>query len=152
VVKYLRIGITAVLIAGTAGGPAAQAPATVAERIRSAMVAQEPNWRLDDTAIEDERFWHEWKNGTERISIEYAEHPTDLDASAWLRALPGKLPVPGEEPLIGVGDEALIWARPSIPGIATIRFRKARYIAGVTAPSKAAALRIAKLVLEQIYE
>ena len=150
--KYVRTGIAAVLIVAAALAPAAQAPATVAERVRTAMLAQEPGWQLDDSAVEDQRFWHEWKNRAERISIEYTEHPSDADASAWLQALPGKLAMSGEEPLTGVGDEALIWARLSSSGVTTIRFRKTRYIAAVTAPSKTIATRIANLIAAQIYE
>ena len=151
-VRYLRTGMVAVLIAAAALVPEAQAPATVAERVRTAMLAQEPGWQLDDSALEDERFWQEWKNRAERISIEYTEHPSDADASAWLQALPGKLAMSGEEPLTGVGDEALIWTRLSSSGTTTIRFRKTRYIAAVTAPSKTFAVRIAKRIAAQIYE
>ena len=151
-VKYGRTGIAAILIVAAALAPEAQAPATVAERVRSAMLAHESGWQLDDSAVEDQRFWHEWKKRAERISIEYTEHPSDADASAWLQALPGKLAMSGEEPLTGVGDEALIWARLSASGATTIRFRKTRYIAAVTAPSKTIATRIANLVAAQIYE
>ena len=152
-VKYVRTGIAALLIVGAILAPeAAQAPGTVAERVRTAMLAQEPGWQLDDSAAENQRFWHEWKNRAERISIEYTEHPSDADASAWLQALPGKLAMSGEQPLTGVGDEALIWAGLSSSGATTIRFRKTRYIAAVTAPSKTIATRIANLVAAQIYE
>ena len=150
--KYCRSGITAVLIVAAALAPEAQAPAIVAERVRTAMLAHESGWQLDDSAMEDQRFWHEWKKRAERISIEYSEHPSDADASAWLQTLPGKLAMSGEEPLTGVGDEALIWARLSTSGATTIRFRKTRYIAAVTAPSKTIATRIANLVAAQIYE
>jgi hypothetical protein len=34
------------------------------------MLAHEPGWQLDDSAVEDHRFWHEWTKRTERISIE----------------------------------------------------------------------------------
>ena len=150
-VKDVRNGIGAVLIVVAGLAPGAQAPATVAERVRTAMLAHEPAWRLDDSAVEDQRFWHEWENRADRISIEYTEHPSDADASAWLQALPGRLAMSGER-LTGVGDEALIWARLSSSGTTTIRFRKARYIAAVTAPSKTIATRIANLVAAQIYE
>ena len=125
-VKYVGTGIAAVLIVAAAVAPEAQAPATVAERVRTAMLAQEPGWQLDDSAVEDQRFWHEWKNRAERISIEYTEHPSDADASAWLKALPGTLPMGGEEPLTGVGDEALIWTGLTSLGTTTIRFRKTK--------------------------
>jgi hypothetical protein len=106
------------------------------------MLARQPGWHLDESAVED-RFWHGWKNRAERISIEYTEHPSAADASAWLQALPGTLTVSGEEPLIGVGDEALIWAGLTTTGKTMIRFRKTRYIAAVTDPSKPIATRIA---------
>jgi hypothetical protein len=54
--------------------------------------------------------------------------------------------VRGEQPLTGVGDEALRWAGLSRSGVTTIRSRKTRYIAAVTAPSKTIATRIANLV------
>ena len=148
--KYVRTGIAAVLIVATALAAEAQAPGTVAERVRTAMLAQEPGWQLDDSAMEDQRFWNIWKNRAERISIEYTEHPSDADARAWLQALPGKLAMSGEEPLTGIGDEALMWARLSSSGVTTIRFRKTRYIAAVKAPSKTIATRIADLVAAQI--
>ena len=151
-VKYGQTGITAVLIVAAALAPEAQAPATVAERVRTAMLAHESGWHLDDSAVENHRFWHEWKKRSERISIEYTEHPSDADASAWLQALPGKLAMSGEKPLTGVGEEALIWTGLSTSGATTIRFRKARHIAAVTAPSKRIATRIANLVAKQIYE
>ncbi len=151
-VKYGRTGIAAVLIVAAALAPDAQAPATVAERVRTAMLAHESGWQLDDSAVEDRRFWHVWKKRAERISIEHTEHPSDADASAWLQALPGKLAMPGEEPLTGLGDEALIWAGMTVSGTTTIRFRKTRYIAAVTAPSKTIATRIANLVAAQFSE
>jgi hypothetical protein len=151
-VKYGRTGIAAALIVAAALASEAQAPATVAERVRTAMLARESGWQLDDSAVEDQRFWHEWKKRAQRIAIEYTEHPSDADASAWLQALPGTLAMPGEEPLTGVGDEALIWARVTASGKTTIRFRKTRYIAAVTAPSKTIATRIANLVAAQIDE
>ena len=58
----------------------------------------------------------------------------------------------GEKPLTGVGDEALIWTGLTSLGTTTITFRKARYIAEVTAPSKTIASRIANLVAAQIDE
>ena len=149
-VKYRRTGIAAVLIVAAALAPEAQAPAAVAERVRTAMLAHESGWQLDDSAVEDRRFWHEWKKRAERISIEYTEHPSDADASAWLQALPRTLAMPGEEPLTGVGDEALIWARLTASGTTTIRFRKTSYIGAVTAPSKTIATRIANLFAAQI--
>lgn len=97
-VKYGRTGIAAVLIVATALAPEAQAPATVAARVRAAMLERESGWHLEDSAVEDQRFWHEWKKRSERISIEYTEHPCDADASAWLQALPGKLAMSGEAP------------------------------------------------------
>ena len=57
----------------------------------------------------------------------------------------------GEKPQTGLGDEALIWTGLTSSGTTTIRFRKTRYIAGVTAPSKAIAVRIASLIASQIY-
>lgn len=150
--KDVRTATAAALIAVTALAAGAQAPATVAERVRTAMLANEAGWRLDDSAAEDERFWQEWKRGSDRISIDYAEHPSDADASAWLKALPGTLPMPGEKRLTGVGDEALIWARMTTSGKTTITFRKARYIAAVTAPSETMATRIANMVAAQIHE
>ena len=77
---------------------------------------------------------------------------SDADASAWLKALPGTLPMSGEKRLTGVGDEALIWARMTTSGKTTIRFRKARYIAAVTAPSETMATRLANMVAAQIHE
>ena len=150
--KYGRTGFAAVLIVAVAVAPEAQAPATVAERVRTAMLVHESGWRLDDSAVEDHRFWHEWRKRAEQISIEYTEHPSDADASAWLQLLPGKLAMSGEERLTGVGEEALIWTGLSASGTTTIRFRKARYIAAVTAPSKAIAIRIANLVAKEIYD
>ena len=148
----VRTATAAALIAVAALAAGAQAPATVAERVRTAMLANEAGWRLDDSAVEDERFWQEWKRGSDRISIDYTEHPSDADASAWLKALPGTLPMSGEERLTGVGDEALIWARMTTSGKTTIRFRKARYIAAVTAPSETMATRLANMVAAQIHE
>jgi hypothetical protein len=149
-VKYGRTGIAAVLIVAAAVAPEAQAPATVADRVRTAMLAHESGWQLDDSAVEDQRFWHEWKKRAERISIEYTAHKSDADASAWLLALPGRVAMSGYEPLTGVGDEALIWARPRVSRKATIHLRTTRYIASVTAPSKTIATRIANLVAAQI--
>ena len=150
-VLCVRTGIAAVLIGAAALVGDAQAPATVDERVRTAILAKEPAWKLDDSAVEDRRFWHEWKNRAERISIEYTDHQSRADASAWLYALPGKVSMPGWKPLIGVEDEALIWTLPSV-GKTTICFRKTRYIVSVTAPSKTLATRIAHLVAAQIYE
>lgn len=149
--KYVRTAIAAVLIVTAALAAQAQAPTTVSERVRTTMLAQEPGWQLADSAVEDQRFWHEWRNRAERIAIEYTAHPSDADASAWLQALPAHLAMSGHEPLTGVGDEALIWDRLTSSGKTTIQFRKARYIGAVTAPSKTIATRIANMLAAQMY-
>jgi hypothetical protein len=115
------------------------------------MLAHESGWHIDDSALEDHRFWHEWKKRAEQISIEYTEHPSDADVSAWLQSLPGKLAMSGEERLSDVGEEALISTGLSASGTTTSRFRKARYIAAVMAPSKTTPSG-ANLVVKQIYE
>src|SRR5688572_16591075 len=55
-VKYGRTGIAAVLIVAAALAPEAQGPGTVAERVRTGMLAHESGWQLDDSAVEDQRF------------------------------------------------------------------------------------------------
>jgi hypothetical protein len=134
----------------TARSSAADAPVMMAERVRRLMVKNERGWRLDADAVYDQRFWQEWKNRNERISIEYTEYSTAADASAWLIALPGTLPMPGHKPLSGVGEEAWIWAGPTTNGTSNIQFRKSRYVVSVTAPSRSAALRVATMIAAQI--
>jgi hypothetical protein len=143
---------TAAVLILVAASTQAQTPAVVAERVRTAILAKESGWRLQDSALEDWRFWHEWRHRSERLSIEYTEYLSHSEASAWLRALPGSVPMPGYEPVSGVGDEALIWARLGSSKTTTIYFRKTRYIGSVSAPSTASATRIAKLVAAQIHE
>lgn len=150
-VKYICSGIAAVLLVAGTLPLAAQRSAKVAERVRTALIAEERGWQLDASAVEDQRFWHVWKKRDQRIGIDYAEYPSDMDARAWLEALPGRVAMPGYVPLTGVGDEALIFRLRS-SGKSTIYFRKARYIASVTAPSETLATRIAKLLIAQLHE
>ena len=130
-----------------------QTPAVVAERVRTAIVTKESGWRLQDSAIEDRRFWQVWRHRTERLSIEYTEYSSPSDASEWLRALPDQpLPMPGYEPVSGIAEEALMWARLGPSRATTIYFRKARYIGSVSAPSTASATRLTQLVAAQIHD
>lgn len=130
----------------------AQAPVMMAERVRTVMLKNERGWHLDDSAVYEQRFWQEWKNRDERISIEYTEHPSAVAARAWLEALPGTLAIAGHRPLSGVGDEALIWAGLTSSGKTTIHARTGKYIAAVTAPSRTVAVRIAKMVAGLVVE
>jgi hypothetical protein len=149
-VKYIRTAIAVVLIAAGVA-LAAQGPAKVEERVRTAVIAEKQGWQLKDSVVEDQRFWQEWRSRAERLAIEHTEYPSDMDASAWLKGVPDRVPMPGYVPLTGVGDEAIIF-RLHTSGKATIHFRKARYTGSVTAPSERIATHIANLLIAQIRE
>lgn len=149
--KYLRGGIAALLIV-TGAQAAAQTALPAAERVRTMMLKKERGWKLDDSAVDDRRFWQVWKRQSDRITIDYDEHPSAVDASAWLRALPSALAMSHHKPLAGTGDEAFIWTGVVTTGKTTILFRKRRYVAAVTAPSEALAKRVANSVAATIDE
>lgn len=128
----------------------AQGPSTVSERVRTTMLAQEPGWQLEKSEIEDAEFFHRWVNRAESITITYVERESAADASAWMAKLPLMMSSGAGEPLAGVGDEAMIWARTTGSGSASIFFIRGRSSVQVTGPSQTITTRIAQLVAAQI--
>jgi hypothetical protein len=143
--------LAAILTIAAAGAFSAQTPSTISDRVRDAMLAQERGWQLDDRMVENTKFWHRWKNRAEVILIDYEEHASDAAAAEWIRKLPANIPVPGNDPVPGIGDEAVIWTGHSPTGSASLYFRKGKTTGQVSAPSQNIAKRIALLVANQIY-
>jgi hypothetical protein len=143
--------LAAVLVAAAGGGFTAQTPTTISDRVRDAMLAQEPGWELDEKMVENTKFWQRWKNRAEVILIDYEEHPSETVAAEWIQKLPANISVPGGGPVPGIGDEAVMWSRHGSTGSAALYFRKGKTTGQVSAPSQAIATRIAQLVVNQIY-
>lgn len=150
--KHMRKAIAAALFVTFGALLSAQSASTVSTRVRDAMTTQESGWQLEKSLVEATQFLHRWVNRAEDIVIMYEQRASEAEATEWLEQRPLTISAPGGEPLTSVGAQALIWSGTSKTGSATVYFRKGRATVGVTAPSRAMAIRIGQLVALQIYE
>jgi hypothetical protein len=128
-----------------------QTAQTVSDRVRDAMVLQQPAWHLDWSKAEPITFRQRWTHGEERIDISYDEMASEAEAIAWFNNLPVTISAGGGVIISGVGDQARILWGLSLDGSATIHFRKGKSAVSVTAPGQILTKEIAQLVAAQIY-
>ena len=148
--------------------PAAQNASTVDERVRAAMLAQEPGWTLQPRQyfVDELRskkkprsFTQEWLASPKKplgyfsegvhLTILYEELPSEADAAAWMDKL--RQSMPAHQSLTDIGDQAIMYG-PKSDWVDHIEvfFIKGKAKVAVGGPSRMRE-RIAKMVAAQIY-